>query len=118
MAININTPVYNTYHSKPLSNIGKPINNLTANDVPFTENSVTQITNINRQNNNLSPNYMRQVYSNHLAPSNGSTSESFLKARASLSSNFRHNEKTIRYQMISEINQKLYKMQKKIDLYI
>ena len=45
-------------------------------------------------------------------------SESFIKAKSTYSPNFQHNEKATRYQMISEINQKLYKMQKNIDLYI
>ena len=108
----------NSYNQIPLYEVNKVSNNQSANGMPITKNFVGEATNIYRQNNSLSPNYMRQAYSSYLAPSNGSTTESFLKAKASFSSNFRHNEKAIRYQMVSEINQKLYKMQKKIDLFI
>ena len=61
---------------------------------------------------------MKNVYSPSLAPSTGSTTESFLKAKTSYSSNFRQNEKATRYQMISPQDLKLYNMQKSIDLYI
>ncbi len=108
----------NSYNQIPLYDVNKVSNNQTANGMPITNNFVGEPTNVYRQSNNLSPNYMKQVYSSYLAPSNGSTTESFLKAKASFSSNFRHNEKATRYQMVSEINQKLYKMQKKIDLFI
>ena len=89
-----------------------------ANTMPVTKMFVGEPSNIEKQNNNLLPNYMKQVYSPYLAPSNGSTTESFLKAKSTFSSNFRHNEMATRYQMTSEIPLKLYKMRKKIDLFI
>ena len=89
-----------------------------ANGMPISENSVNQVEHSSRQFNNLAPRYMKNIYSPSLSPSSGSTTENFLKSKALLSSNFRHNEKATRYQMISEIDLKLYNMQKTIDLFI
>ena len=116
------TNTYNSVYSvQPIANVKSTYNTTySANVVPINNQSsfVDETFNTYRRNNNLIPDYMKKVYSPSLAPSSGSTTESFLKAKAALSSNFRHNEKATRYQMISEITQKLYKMQKNIDLYI
>lgn len=112
--------------TNPISNVTQPsayhynkVNTQQfANGMPISENSINQIEHSFRQFNNLTPRYMKNVYSPSLSPSSGSTTESFLKAKALLSSNFRQNEKATRYQMISEIDLKLYNMQKTIDLFI
>ena len=113
---------YSNVHSiQPIATVnGTYSNTYSANGMPITSqaNFVDQSSNIYKRNNNLVPDYMKKVYSPSLAPSSGSTTESFLKAKSINSSNFRHNEKATRYQMTSEINLKLYKMQKNIDLYI
>ena len=115
----------NTYNSaysvQPVANVKSPYNTTySANVVPINNQSsfVDETFNTYRRNNNLIPDYMKKVYSPSLGPSGGSTTESFIKAKSTYSPNFQHNEKATRYQMISEINQKLYKMQKNIDLYI
>ena len=113
---------YNNIHGiQPMANVnGRYSSTYSANDMPINHhtNFVDETSNSYRRNNNLTPNYMKSVYSPSLGPSSGSTTENFLKAKSILSSNFRHNEKATRYQMISEIDLKLYKMQKNIDLYI
>ena len=113
---------YNNIHGiQPIANVnGRYSTTYSANDMPINHhtNFVDETSSSYRRYNNLAPNYMKYVYSTSLVPSSGSTTENFLKAKSIKTSNFRHNEKATRYQMISEINQKLYKMQKNIDLYI
>ena len=113
---------YNNIHGiQPIANVnGRYSTTYSANDMPINHhtNFVDETSSLYRRYNNLAPNYMKNVYSPSLGPSSGSTTENFLKAKSIFSSNFRHNEKATRYQMISEIDLKLYKMQKNIDLYI
>ena len=113
---------YSNVHSiQPIATTnGRYSNIFSANDMPINSqtNFVDQSSHTYRRNNNLVPDFMKNVYSPSLGPSSGSTTENFLKAKSINSSNFRHNEKATRYQMTSEINLKLYKMQKNIDLYI
>ncbi len=114
-----NTATINSFNQNQNTDYDLNVNAVrSANTMPVTKNFVGEPSNIEKQNNRLVPNYMRQVYSPYLAPSNGSTTESFLKAKTSFSSNFRHNEMATRYQMTSEIPLKLYKMRRKIDLII
>ena len=89
-----------------------------ANSMPITENHVRNINEPLRQQNNLQYNYRRQLYSTYGAPSSGSTTESFLKSKSLYSPVYRHNEMSIKYNMISTVPIKLYKMQKSIDLVI
>ena len=83
--------------------------------MPISENGITQI------NIHLAIMYKANFEKYLFTISctfDSSTTESFLKAKTSYSSNFRQNEKATRYQMISEIDLKLYNMQKTIDLFI
>ena len=117
--VNPTTSYNNNLFNQPSINHYSKINTQQfANGMPISENGITQIEHSSRQFNNLKPNFMKNVYSPSLAPSAGSTTESFLKAKTSYSSNFRQNEKATRYQMISQQDLKLYNMQKSIDLYI
>ena len=119
------------YQTTTINNLNGPqqpiyqINNLSssvksANSVPShnASNFVDETHHSYKKNNSLQPNYMKQVYSPLLAPSNGSTTESFLKSKSLLSSNYRHNESVTKYEFISKGHLKLYQMQKKIDLFI
>ena len=117
--VNPTTSYNNNLFNQPSINHYSKINTQQfANGMPISENGITQIEHSSRQFNNLKPNFMKNVYSPSLAPSTGSTTESFLKAKTSYSSNFRQNEKATRYQMTSQQDLKLYNMQKSIDLYI
>ena len=118
MVLPLNTYNLNTVHNSQQNVVSNLPRIPSANGVPITNQFISETQSINRQTNNLQPNYMKKVYSPYLSPSNGSTTESFLKSKISFSPAFQHNEKATRYQMVSEINQKLYKMQKKIDLFI
>ena len=98
------------------STTSNSVNTNIANNMPITTKVVGDVKNSNRQQNNLHHNFRKQIYSPYLAPSSGSTTESFLKAKAITSSIYRHNEMSTKYYMISTIPIKLYNMQKKIDL--
>ena len=108
-------PISTIPHSSNHSTVQSSVNIGTANTMPTTR-IVGDIKNSNRQENNLHHNFRKQVFSPYLAPSNGSTTESFLKAKSIKSSIYRHNEMSTKYHMISAIPIKLYNMQRKIDL--
>ena len=109
-------PISTIPHSSNHSTGQSSINTGVANTMPITSRNVGDIKNSNRQENNLHHNFRKQVYSPYLAPSNGSTTESFLKSKSIKSSIYRHNEMSTKYHMISAIPIKLYNMQRKIDL--
>ena len=112
-SVNINS--YQNLDTKPIS-----YNNVSniANSVPITDSYVRSISESHRQQNNLHHNYRKQLYSVYGAPSSGSTTESFLKSKSLNSPVYRHNEMSTKYNMISSVPMKLYKMQKSIDLFI
>ena len=112
-SVNINS--YQNLDTKPIS-----YNNVSniANSVPITENYVRSMGEPLRQQNNLHYNYRKQLYSPFGAPSSGSTTESFLKSKSLNSPVYRHNEMSTKYNMISSVPMKLYKMQKSIDLFV
>ena len=112
-SVNINS--YQNLDTKPIN-----YNNISniANSVPITENYVRSMGEPLRQQNNLHYNYRKQLYSSFGAPSSGSTTESFLKSKSLNSPVYRHNEMSTKYNMISSVPMKLYKMQKSIDLFV
>ena len=112
-SVNINS--YQNFDTKPIS-----YNNVSniANSVPITENYIKSISESQRQQNNLQYNYRKQLYSAYGAQSTGSTTESFLKSKSLNSPIYRHNEMSTKYNMISSVPMKLYKMQKSIDLFV
>ena len=112
-SVNINS--YQNLDTKPIS-----YNNVSniANSVPITDSYVRSIGEANRQQNNLHHNYRKQLYSVYGAPSSGSTTESFLKSKSLNSPVYKHNEMSTKYNMISSVPMKLYKMQKSIDLFV
>tara|TARA_B100001540_G_C15190533_1_gene366217 strand:+ start:54 stop:404 length:351 start_codon:yes stop_codon:yes gene_type:complete len=61
---------------------------------------ISNINNLNTYNPDYNP--VRR-YNNNSAPSNGSLTEAFLKARITFNPVFMHNEAATRYQMISKL---------------
>ncbi len=108
--ISVNNP-------QPIQNVSNT-NEISANTVPITKNFVSQISNSNRQNNNLHHNFQKKIYSPNLAPSQGSTTENFLKAKSLNSPIYKHSEMLTRYEMISSIPIKLYNIKKKVNLFL
>ena len=77
--VNPTTSYNNNLFNQPSTNHYSKINTQQfANGMPISENGITQIEHSSRQFNNLKPNFMKNVYSPSLAPSTGSTTESFL----------------------------------------
>ena len=71
-------PISTIPHSSNHSTAQSSVNTGVANTMPITTRVVGDIKNSNRQENNLHHNFRKQVFSPYLAPSNGSTTESFL----------------------------------------
>ena len=102
------------YASKPLRNESS---SLSANSMP-TNNRVISETGVpKRALNNTPPNFIRHVYVNNQAASNGSLTESFIRSRASLSPSYFHNEIVSRYNMISTVPKNLIQIKKSIEKY-
>ena len=102
------------YASKPLRNESS---SLTANSMPTTARIVTETGVPKRALNNEPPNFIRHVYVNNQAASNGSLTESFIRSRASLSPSYFHNEIVTRYNMISAIPKDLTHLKKSVEKY-
>ena len=102
------------YASKPLRNESS---SLSANSVPTTNRIVAETGVPKRALNNAPPNFIRHVYVNNQAASNGSLTESFIRSRASLSPSYFHNEIVSRYNMISTIPKNLTQIKKSIEKY-
>ena len=100
------------YASKPLSNESS---SLSANSMP-TNNRVISETGVpKRALNNTPPNFIRHVYVNNQAASNGSLTESFIRSRASLSPSYFHNEIVTRYNMVSAVPKNITQLKKSFE---
>ena len=76
-------------------------------------------TQINKNiNNNLSNNYLKQMYTPRLAPSSGSLTENFIKSRAGLTPLYKFNEAATKYEAMSVAPILLKQLKKNIDLFI
>ena len=102
------------YASRPLKNESS---NLSANSMPTKDRIVTETGVAKRALNNEPPNFIRHVYVNNQAASNGSLTESFIRSRASLSPSYFHNEIVSRYNMISAVPKNLIQIKKSIEKY-
>ena len=76
-------------------------------------------TQINKNiNNNLSNNYLKQMYTPRLAPSSGSLTENFIKSRAGLTPLYKFNEAATKYEAMSVAPIFSKQLKKNIDLFI
>ena len=96
----------NNIQNPEFSNLTTEFKNGTAIGMPpihFHNRKNSPISNINNVNvYNPDYNSVRR-YSNTQSPSNGSSTEAFLKARITFNPVYMHNEASTRYQMISRI---------------
>ena len=83
-----------------------------ANSMPTNNRLVTEVNVLRKPNNNVPPNYLRQIYIGNQRSGNGSLTESFIRSRSSFSPAYMHNEITTRYDMISAIPMKLTQIKK------
>ena len=102
------------YASKPLKNESS---SLSANSMPTNNRVISETGVTKRALNNSPPNFIRHVYINNQAASNGSLTESFIRSRASLSPSYFHNEIATRYNMISAIPKNLTNLKKLFEKY-
>ena len=100
------------YASKPLRNESS---SLSANSMPINNRIVSETSVTKRALNNAHPNFIRHVYINNQADSNGSLTESFIRSRASLSPSYFHNEIITRYNMISAVPKNLTHLKKSVE---
>ena len=114
---NIAPNPYSANYVKALQPLKSESVNTSANNVPTNNRTVLETNVIKRPMNNVPPNYLRHVYVSGQSSSNGSLTESFIRARASLSPAYMHNEITSRYDMISAIPMKLIQIKKSIEKY-
>ena len=108
---------YSPSHIKALKPLSNETSLSSANNVPTNNRTVLEPNVIKRPTNNVPPNFLRHVYVSNQSGSNGSLTESFIRARASLSPAYMHNEITTRYNMVSAIPMKLVQIKKSIEKY-
>ena len=97
------TPLYSV--NKPdhihYSSQKNPINDISANNMPNGLLRVPSIENNKNMNNHLVHDYKRNIFTSNLAPSTGSLTENYLKAKSLLSPVYRNNEAIAKYEAIS-----------------
>ena len=97
------TPLYSV--SKPDNSVyssqKNPINDISANNMPNGLLRVPNIENNKNMNNHLVHNLKKNIFTTNLAPSTGSLTENYLKAKTLLSPVYRNNEAIAKYEAIS-----------------
>ena len=78
-----------------------PISDISANNMPNGLLRVPSIENNKNMNNHLDHDYKRNIFTSNLAPSTGSLTENYLKAKSLLSPVYRNNEAIAKYEAIS-----------------
>ena len=78
-----------------------PINDISANSMPNGLLRVPHIENSKNMSNHNVNEYKKNIFTTHLSPSTGSSTENFLKARSLLSPVYRNNEAISKYEAIS-----------------
>ena len=106
----INKPDSNVYSSQRL-----PVNDIFANNMPNGLLRVPSIENNKNMNNHLVPDFKRKIFTSNLAPSTGSLTENYLKAKTLLSPVYRNNEAIAKYEAISLAPLMLKQVKKDLD---
>ena len=78
-----------------------PLNSFSANNMPNGLLRVPHIDNSKNMNNHIVNEYKKNIFTTHLSPSTGSSTENFLKARTLFSPIYRNNEAISKYEAIS-----------------
>ena len=78
-----------------------PLNDISANNMPNGLLRVPHIENSKNMSNHNVNEYKKNIFTTHLSPSTGSSTESFLKARSLFSPVYRNNEAISKYEAIS-----------------
>lgn len=106
----------NNQYAIPPVNASKPLKKDTfsssANTMPITNRAVQEPNVLNKTNNNLYPNFIKRLYNYDQNASTGSSTENFIRSRASFSPTYIQNEIVTRYNMISSIPASLSQIKK------
>ena len=78
-----------------------PLNDISANNMPNGLLRVPHIDNSKNMSHYNVNEYKKNIFTTHLSPSTGSSTENFLKARSLLSPVYRNNEAISKYEAIS-----------------
>ena len=78
-----------------------PLNDISANNMPNGLLRVPHIDNSKNMSNHNVNEFKKNIFTTHLSPSTGSSTENFLKARSLLSPVYRNNEAISKYEAIS-----------------
>ena len=78
-----------------------PLNDISANSMPNGLLRVPHIENSKNMSNHNVNEYKKNIFTTHLSPSTGSSTENFLKARSLFSPVYRNNEAISKYEAIS-----------------
>ena len=78
-----------------------PLNDISANNMPNGLLRVPHIDNSKNMSNYNVNEYKKNIFTTHLSPSTGSSTENFLKARSLLSPVYRNNEAISKYEAVS-----------------
>ena len=78
-----------------------PLNDISANNMPNGLLRVPHIDNSKNMSNHNVNEYKKNIFTTHLSPSTGSSTENFLKARTLFSPIYRNNEAISKYEAIS-----------------
>ena len=108
--------VHNENHN--YTNHTSTISDKTANHMPNGLMRVPEIQNNKNINNNLNNQQLKQIYTAKLAPSSGSLTENFLKAKSISSPVYRYNEASTKYEAISMGPLMLKQLKKNLDMVI
>ena len=92
-----------------------PLNDISANNMPNGLLRVPNIENNKNMNNHLVHDYKRNVFTSNLAPSTGSLTENYLKAKTLFSPVYRNNEAIAKYESISMAPIKLAQVKKDLN---
>ena len=97
------TPLYsvNKTDNSVYSYQKTPMNDISANNMPNGLLRVPNIENNKNMNNHLVHNYKKNIFTTYLAPSTGSLTENYLKAKTLLSPVYRNSEAVAKYEAIS-----------------
>ena len=111
------TPLYSV--NKPDNSVQSyqknPISDISANNMPNGLLRVPSIENNKNMNNHLVQDYKRNIFTSNLAPSTGSLTENYLKAKTLLSPVYRNNEAIAKYEAISLAPLMLKQVKKDLD---
>ena len=95
-----------------------PINDISANNMPNGLMRVVEPQNLKNIANRLNNQQLKQIYTAKLAPSSGSLTESFIKAKSISSPVYRYNEAASKYEAVSMGPLLLKQLKKNLDMVI